>query len=61
MSYNLTVKKPNGVKVWLNLETIIKLEETPDKHYYIFLVNGEWFEIGSREADKIKEWFEKRI
>ena len=35
MSYNLTVLKPNGVRVWLNLETIVKLEETPE---YL-----EWF------------------
>lgn len=48
----------NGGRIWLNPQQILKMEKTPDGRYFVYMPNGEIFEIGSRAASNLEDYFE---
>ncbi len=59
-SFKFVIDLPNGGKVWLNLPQIIKMEKTPEGQYFVYLVNGEKYELNHSAARKVENYFEGR-
>ncbi|MBE6737784.1 MAG: hypothetical protein IKB72_02890 [Ruminococcus sp.] len=59
-SFKLVIDLVNGSKVWINIPQMLKMEKTPDGHYFIYLVNGEMYEIDHRTASMVENYFEGR-
>ena len=49
---------PDGKKVWINILHVIKMEITPDGHYFLFLANGETYHIDKDIYEDIKDYFD---
>ncbi len=58
MASSITIEFPDDRKIWINPQQILKMEKTPDDHYFIHMANGEVFEIGRRTAGNIESYFE---
>ena len=54
------VEYDTGEKVWLNLDHAIKLVKTADNRYFLYLINGETYEIDHRTASKVENFFDER-
>ena len=48
----------NDSRLWLNPNQIVKMERTPDGRFFVFMTNGEVFEIDRRTAGAIENYFE---
>lgn len=59
-SFKLVLEKLDGTKVWINLTQMLKMEKEPDGRYYLYLVNGERFEISHSIARFVENYFEGR-
>ena len=57
-SFKLVLTMPDGTKVWINIPQMLKMEKTPDGHYFLYLVNGEKFLIDHGTARTIENYFE---
>ena len=60
MSYKIVLDMPNGTKVWINPLQLLKMERTTDGLYFVFLMNGEVYEINRGDARKVEDCFEGR-
>ena len=58
--FKLVLDLPNGEKVWINLMQMLKMKKTPDDRYFLYLVNGEVYEINHRTARQVENYFEGR-
>ena len=58
--FKLVLDLPTGGKVWINVPQILKMEKTADGHYFLYLVNGEMYEISHRNASMVENYFEGR-
>ena len=58
--FKLVIELPDKGKVWINLPQILKMEKTPDGHYFLYLVNGEMFELDHSTARMVENYFEGR-
>ena len=58
--FKLVLDLPNGKKVWINIVQMLKMEKTPDDRYFLYLINGEIFEINHRTARIVENYFEGR-
>ena len=47
----------NGSKVWINLNHIVKMVETNDGFYFIYLTNGDKYIIDKKTAKLIENYF----
>lgn len=59
-SFKLVLEKKDGTKVWINLVHMVKMEKTPDGRYYLYLINGDVFEISHSTARFVENYFEGR-
>lgn len=60
MNYKVVVDLPNGKRVWINTAHLVKMEKTPDDRYFVYLINGEVYEINRGDAAKVENCFEGR-
>ena len=51
---------PDGGKVWINIPQMLKMEKTADGHYFLYLVNGDMYEIDHKTASMVENYFEGR-
>ena len=58
--FKLVLDMPDGSKVWINIPQILKMEKTADGHYFLYLVDGEMFELTHKEARMVENYFEGR-
>lgn len=58
--FKLVLDMPDGGKVWFNVPQMLKMEKTADGHYFLYMINGEMFEIDRRTARDIENYFEGR-
>lgn len=54
----LRLELANGTKVWLNVAQAVKMQRMPDGRYYLYMVNGEIFEIDRSMAREVENSFE---
>ncbi len=59
-SFKLVLDTPNGGKVWINIPQMLKMEKTPDGRYFLYLINGEVYEINHKTASLVENYFEGR-
>lgn len=57
-TFKLVLAMPDGTKVWINVQQILKMEKTPDGQYFLYLVNGEKFLINHSLARTIENYME---
>lgn len=56
--FKVILNMPDGKKVWINILHVIKMEITPDGHYFLFLANGETYHIDKDIYEDIKDYFD---
>ena len=56
----LVLSMSDGTKVWINLEQMLKMTKTPDGNYYLYMVNGEKYQIDHSMARVIENCLEGR-
>lgn len=49
----LLIAKPDGAKVWVNPDYIVKMERSPSGEYFISLLSGEVIEIDQALAARM--------
>ena len=54
----LVLAKPDGTRVWINLFQVLKMEKLPNGRFYLFLINGEVFEINLDSARIVEKFLE---
>ena len=54
----IIVETPDGSRIWLNPQQVLKMEKTPDGRYFIRMVNGENYAVDKRTAGKLEDYFE---
>ena len=59
-SFKLVLDMPDGGKVWINIPQMLKMEKTSDGHYFLYLVNGDMYEIPHKTASMVENYFEGR-
>ncbi len=59
-SFKLVLGMPDGGKVWINIPQMLKMEKTADGHYFLYLVNGDMYEIDHKTASMVENYFEGR-
>lgn len=59
-SIKLVLGMPDGGKVWINIPQMLKMEKTADGHYFLYLVNGDMYEIDHKTASMVENYFEGR-
>ena len=59
-SFKLVLDLPDGGKVWINIPQMLKMEKTADGHYFLYLVNGDMYEINHKTASMVENYFEGR-
>ena len=42
------------------ISAMLKMEKTPDGHYFLYLVNGDMYEIDHKTARMVENYFEGR-
>ncbi|MBQ4565905.1 MAG: flagellar FlbD family protein [Oscillospiraceae bacterium] len=60
MGAKIILTMANESRLWLNPGQIVKMECTPEGRYYVFMTNGEVFEVNRRAAGAIENYFECR-
>ena len=58
MGAKIILSLANDSRLWLNPNQIVKMERTPDGRFFVFMTNGEVFEIDRRDAGAIENYFE---
>lgn len=58
--FKLVLELPDKTKVWINIPQMLKMEKTPDGHYFLYLVNGDMYEIDHKTARMVENYFEGR-
>lgn len=58
--FKLVLGMPDGGKVWINIPQMLKMEKTADGHYFLYLVNGDMYEIDHKTASMVENYFEGR-
>lgn len=58
--FKLVLGMPDGGKVWINIPQLLKMEKTADGHYFLYLVNGDMYEIDHKTASMVENYFEGR-
>ena len=58
--FKLVLEMPDGGKVWINVPQMLKMEKTADDHYFLYLVNGDMYEISHKIARMVENYFEGR-
>ena len=56
--FKLDLEMPDGSRVWVNGPQILKMVKTVDDRYFLYLVNGEMYEISRRMASTVEDYFE---
>ena len=59
-SFKLVLGLPDGGKGWINIPQMLKMEKTADGHYFLYLVNGDMYEIDHKTASMVENYFEGR-
>lgn len=54
----VVIEFPDSKKVWINPQHIIKMEKSADGRYFIYVTNGEIYEISHRVASSLESYFE---
>ena len=54
MGAKLILSLANDSRIWLNPGQIVKMERTPEGRFYVFMSNGEVFEVDRRAAGAIE-------
>ena len=54
----VTLELADGRTIWLNPRLMLKMEKTPDGRFFVYMVNGETYEIGRKEAGRVEDFFE---
>lgn len=57
-SAKLILNKPDGTKIWVNMLLVVKMEKLSDGKYFLFLLNGEVFEISQDSARTVERFLE---
>lgn len=58
MGAKVILSMANDTRLWLNPNQIVKMERTPEGRFFVFMTNGEVFEIDRRAAGAIENFFE---
>lgn len=56
--FKLVLNLPNGNRAWINLAQAVKMERTPDGRFFLYMINGEVFQISGRDASTVENYFE---
>ncbi|MCR5333269.1 MAG: hypothetical protein K6E11_04585 [Bacilli bacterium] len=56
MAFKTIVGLPDGTRVWINLQQVVKMTKTPDGQYFICLTNGENYLITKDQACNIESY-----
>lgn len=56
----LILTMANETRLWINPAQIVKMERTPEGRFFIYLINGEIYEIDRRLASAVENYFENR-
>ena len=54
----LVIEVPGGKKIWLNIMQMIKMERYPDGRFFVYMINGEIFEIDHKSARIVENCLE---
>lgn len=60
MGAKIILSLANDSRLWLNPNQIVKMERTPEGRYFVFMTNGEVFEIDRRTAGAIENHFQNQ-
>ncbi|MBQ8586947.1 MAG: hypothetical protein IJ453_02560 [Oscillospiraceae bacterium] len=60
MGAKIILSMANDSRLWLNPNQIVKMERTPEGRYFVFMTNGEVFEIDRRTAGAIENHFQNQ-
>ena len=60
MGAKIILSMENDSRLWLNPNQIVKMERTPEGRYFVFMTNGEVFEIDRRTAGAIENHFQNQ-
>ena len=58
--FKLVLQLHDGSKIWVNLPQILKMEQKSDGQYFLYLINGEVYEIDHKTARMVENYFEGR-
>ena len=58
--FKLVLSLQDGSKVWINIPQMLKMVKTPTGEYYLYLVNGESYQIDHGTARMVENYFEGR-
>ena len=60
MGAKIILSLANDSRLWLNPNQIVKMERTPEGRFFVFMTNGEVFEIDRRTAGAIENHFQNQ-
>ena len=58
MDHRIVIEFSNGHRIWVNPQHIVKMEKTVDGRYFIYLSNGEYYEISLHSARIFENYLE---
>ena len=56
-SYRVVLESSTGDLVWINPRQVIKMIKIPSGQYYVYLTNGEVYEVDRRQASTLENFF----
>lgn len=57
-SFKLVIDLADGTRIWVNMFQIVKMQKDTAGRYFIFLTNGECYEVDRRTASTVEEFLE---
>ena len=54
----VTIKLQDGSIVWLNRALVVKMRKAPDGRYFVYMINGECYEIDNKQARLVEDVLE---
>lgn len=54
----IVLELADGSKLWINRLMILKMRKAADGRYFIYLVNGEFYEINNQQARMVEDVLE---
>ena len=57
--FKVVIEVPTGEKVWINPRQVVKMVKSVSGRYFIYLSNGETYEVDRRKASTLEDFFKE--
>ena len=57
--FKVVIETHNGERIWINPRCVVKMIRDRHGRYFIYLINGDIYEVGRREASTLEDFFKE--